>query len=194
MSNPNPPAAAACHPRTVVWIGCLALALYGGFLSYHTTVVAGGADSSGYLNSAKLFAFSYGPATLLHFAKWLALLLPAAVLVLPALTLTRGGERRREVTALALGFSAITGCYLFYEVSHEVWWCLRFILPAVPLLILGALWGVEALALARTAGRPIFALLFDSEEKDAFQRCGGEWTRVTQVRNVALWQLAAPAP
>jgi hypothetical protein len=49
-------------------------------------------------------------------------------------------------------------------------------------------------AFARTASRPIYALLFDAEEKDAFLRCGGEWTRVTQVRNVALWQLAAPAP
>jgi len=31
------------------------LALYAAFLSRHTAVVAGGADSSGYLNSARLF-------------------------------------------------------------------------------------------------------------------------------------------
>jgi hypothetical protein len=49
-------------------------------------------------------------------------------------------------------------------------------------------------ALARKAGRPICALLFDSEEKDAFQRCAGEWTQVTRVRNVSLWQLTSPIP
>ena len=38
-----------------------------------------------------------------------------------------------------------TGVYVFYTVSHEVWWDLRFILPATPALILAALLGLDAL-------------------------------------------------
>jgi len=44
-------------------------------------------------------------------------------------------------------------------------------------------------AAART-GRPVCAVLFDSEQEDAFRRCAGEWTRIGTVRNVGLWQLA----
>ena len=56
MSNPNPPPAAVPAPRWALWIGLAALALYAVFLARHTVVVAGGSDSSGYLNSARLFA------------------------------------------------------------------------------------------------------------------------------------------
>ena len=38
------------------WLGLLALAAYAVFLARNTAVVAGGSDSSGYLNSARLFA------------------------------------------------------------------------------------------------------------------------------------------
>jgi 4-amino-4-deoxy-L-arabinose transferase-like glycosyltransferase len=41
-------------PRWFVWLGFIALAAYALFLGTHTTVVAGGSDSSGYLNSARL--------------------------------------------------------------------------------------------------------------------------------------------
>jgi len=53
MSNPNPPPA---PPRWFPWVGVLALAGYGLFLAHHGTVAAGGSDSSGYLNSARLLA------------------------------------------------------------------------------------------------------------------------------------------
>ncbi|MBL9189234.1 MAG: glycosyltransferase family 39 protein [Opitutaceae bacterium] len=56
MSNPNPPAA---RPRArAVWFGLggFALVLYGAFLAWHFSPFAGGSDSSGYLNSARLLA------------------------------------------------------------------------------------------------------------------------------------------
>ncbi|MES2697085.1 MAG: hypothetical protein V4773_26710 [Verrucomicrobiota bacterium] len=43
-------------PRWFVWLGLIALIGYGFFISRHATVAAGGSDSSGYLNSAKLLA------------------------------------------------------------------------------------------------------------------------------------------
>lgn len=44
----------------------------------------------------------------------------------------------------------------------------------------------------RAAGREIGAVLFESEEAEAFRRCPGNWTRVTRVGNVGLWRLAPP--
>lgn len=133
-------------------LGKLAAFVAGGlpgaaWLAWYNHQLYGSAGRSGYGDIFAAFAWSYGGPTALHFAKWLALLLPAAVLVLPVWALRRR-EQRRPLLALALGFGAITGLYLFYEVSHEVWWCLRFILPAVPPLLLAALLGFEQLVAA----------------------------------------------
>lgn len=261
-----------------------------GWLAWYNHQLYGHALRSGYGDIFAAFAWVHGAPTAVHFARWLALLLPSAILILPWAVLFRRESRSRVALALAGLFAAITGCYLFYEVSHEVWWCLRFILPAVPALILGALLGVEALArgpvqrwehpfrrgaaaalalwavglscywvpklavpmmkqyeqvyadasqeaprrlppnalvlgsafsgslyyytefpvlrtdqvepaafahyatLARKAGRPICAVLFASEEAEAFRRCPGAWTRLAQIRNVGLWQLTASSP
>jgi hypothetical protein len=259
------------------------------WMAFYNHQLYGNALRSGYGDVLAAFALPYGVPTALHFAKWLALLLPAALLVLPFAALVHLKTRRRELLALAAAFGAIAGVYVFYEVSREVWWCLRFILPVLPALIVAGLLGVEALArrrdapraqrlrnvsalalslwavgnawywtprlgvfmmkqyeqayadgsraaraqlpddavvlsfafsgslyfythyailrwdqmeapaferyagLARQAGRPVCAVLFDWEEQDAFRRCPGAWRRVATVRNVGLWQLSAPA-
>lgn len=255
------------------------------WLALYNHSLYGSVFRSGYGDIFSEFAVSYGAPTALHFLKWLALLLPAVVLALPLAALPRP-DRRRELLALALAFGAITGLYAFYKISHEAWPCLRFILPAVPALLLAALLGVDHLtrhsrrlrhlaaatlaiwavanawawtrhlnvllvphyeqtyadaaiaararlpkdalvaccafsgalyyysnhavlrydeidattfarytAVARTAGRPIFALLFDWEEEEALRKhCPGNWTRLTTVANVGLWQLRDTAP
>lgn len=261
------------------------------WLAFYNHTLYGSALRSGYGDIFAAFGLSYGAPTLVHFSKWLALLLPAVVLLLPVAALADPATRGRNLGALALGFGAITGLYAFYEVSHEVWWCLRFILPAVPLLLIAALLGVEAIgrrlsapagakfraaaavvigcwalasswywtprlavllmkgyeqtyaegaraareklppnavvlahafsgalfyytdllllrwdqieapvfaryaALAHQAGRPICAVVFESEEADARQRCPGKWTRIATVANAGLWQIdVTPAP
>ncbi len=264
-----------------IWFGCYNHLLYGGALR------------SGYGDVFAAFSTAYGAPTALHFAKWLALLLPAALLVLPFAAWRPRETRRRPLLALTLVFGAIAGLYAFYEVSREVWWCLRFILPAVPALIVAGLLGAEALAslgagrapatrqrrstvaavvlglwavagswywtprldvflmkgyeqayadgsrlavqqlpkdalvlsfafsgalyfysefpvlrwdqidapdfaryaaLAQRAGRPLCAVIFDFEEKDAFRRCPGPWRKIGGVRNIGLWELAVPQP
>jgi 4-amino-4-deoxy-L-arabinose transferase-like glycosyltransferase len=251
------------------------------WLAFYNHQLYGSALRSGYGDDVfGAFAVAYGPPTALHFAKWLALLLPTALLALPLVTWVRRDGRTREVLALTLAFAAITVVYAFYEVSHEVWWCLRFILPAAPPLICLGVLGAERIAhstkarcvtaaligcwafgcaaywaprldvfmmkhyeqayadgaiaareklprealvvsfafsgalyfysdfpvlrwdqveppvfaryvgLAQTTRRPICAVLFDWEEKDAFRRCPGGWTRLASIRNVSLWQLA----
>lgn len=249
----------------------------------------GSALRSGYGNIFDAFATAHGWPTAVHFARWLALLLPTAALALPLIALVSPGPGRRNLLALGMAFASVTGCYLFYEVSHEVWWCLRFILPVIPALILAALLGVESLArgpvrhwphfraaaalalgvwalaqsaywsprlsvflmrhyeqayadgialakpllpnkapvlclafsgalyfhtgspvlrwdqldqatfhryatLSADAGLPIRALLFEAEEKEAFQRCPGGWTRVARTGNVGLWHWNAATP
>jgi hypothetical protein len=99
----------------------------------------------GYLSIFEAFGAEYFWRTTTHFAHWLAVLLPTVVLLLPFAALRLARTRLRELLALALWFFVPVIFYTYYEISHEVWWCLRFILPAVPALILLALYGVSAL-------------------------------------------------
>ena len=149
-------------PRRLVFfvIGGLPAAVWLALYNHH---LYGSALSSGYGNSFEAFGWQYGWITAVHFTKWLALMLPAVVLILPLAALARGDTRRREYIALALMIASNIGLYLFYDVSHDVWWCLRFILPAVAALILAAMLGTEAVARGPGARwprafRPIAAL------------------------------------
>src|SRR2546429_4886039 len=56
MSNPNPSGAILRARRRLFWWGGIALAGYAVFLAWNFSPVAAGADSSGYLNSARLLA------------------------------------------------------------------------------------------------------------------------------------------
>ncbi len=164
-------------PALVVLLGLdwkrLALATLGGlpgvvWLAFYNHALYGGALRSGYGDWLSAFAWSWGPPTAWHFVKWLALLLPAPLLLLPFAALARSETRTRHLLALAVWFAAVTGLYAFYEVSHEVWWCLRFIVPALPALILAGLLGVEALAQRRAEA-----------QQDRFR----SWAALT----IALW-------
>lgn len=287
-------------PALLVLLGAnlprLAWAFLGGlpgaiFLGFYNHALYGSAFRSGYVNISEAFGWSYGLPTLAVFALWLATLFPAVVLVLPwfaqrnAATETRGPVR----LALALWFAPFTLLYAFYQISHEVWWDLRFILPATPALLIGAALGLESLwrrkptphalrmislavlagwsialgvywtkkhhllltpmyerkyrdaalaarkefpadalviagqtsgavyfytpfpvlrwefvnaaefaalrARAETVRRPICAVLFEFEEREALQEhCRGDWAKVAAVGNVSLWQLRGSTP
>ena len=261
------------------------------WLGYYNHSIYGNALQTGYVDVSQAFGLVHGWPTILHFALWLALMLPAVLLVLPLAAVARLTGRRQILVALALWFGSITTLYVFYEISHEVWWDLRFILPATPALIVAALLGIEALAERKTedsarrlhaiaavvlvlwgsglgwhwtrhhhllltktyeqayrdavqaaraqfprdalvvAGlvsgtlyyytdfpvmryefvqpaefarfreqlastrRPVCAVLFDVEAKDALQEhCRAEWTRIGGVRNIGLWRLAEQTP
>lgn len=117
-----------------------------GWLAWYNNYQYGGPFDSGYGPILTAFELHYGWPTLVHFSKWLAIVLPAAVLLLPFCALAHPATRERGFLALAVAFVAIGGLYLFYNISHEVWWCLRFILPVLPALILMAMLGTEAVA------------------------------------------------
>ncbi|MFZ9747093.1 MAG: glycosyltransferase family 39 protein [Opitutaceae bacterium] len=135
-----------------------------GWMAGYQHLLYGHALASGYGDIFAAFGWRYGAPTALHFGTWLARFLPPVLLGLPLVALAHPGTRGRRVSALVLGAATLIGCYLFYEVSHEVWWCLRFILPALPLLLLAGLLGVEALARGPgrrwpRAFRPVAALV-----------------------------------
>lgn len=147
-------------PALVVLLGLdwrrLGLALLGGlpgalWLGYYQRALYGSPFRSGYVDITEAFGWTYGWPTTLHFAQWLALLLPAALLLLPWRAAAALAGRTREGVALALWFFAFAGFYVFYEISHEVWWNLRFLLPGTPALILAGLLGAEAISRARPA-------------------------------------------
>ncbi len=134
----------------------LALAALGGapgavWLGYYDHALYGSALRTGYVDITEAFAWKYGAPTALHFLQWLALLLPAVLLALPVAAALRRTQSARTLGALALWFTPFAALYSFYEISHEVWWCLRFILPGTPALILAALLGVETLVHSRAA-------------------------------------------
>ncbi|MBL9188793.1 MAG: glycosyltransferase family 39 protein [Opitutaceae bacterium] len=116
------------------------------WFAYYNHTLYGGAFKSGYGDIWACFAWEFGWPTAAHFAEWLLKLLPAAMLLWPLAALAHRATRTRAWGAMLLLFSAHAGVYLFYNVSHDTWWCLRFILPAVAALILAGLMGAEAMA------------------------------------------------
>lgn len=120
------------------------------WLAMYNHALYGGAFRSGYGDIFATFGLVWGVPTAVHFVKWLALLMPAVLLIAPFVALFRRGSRTRDLMGLLLVVAANIGLYLFYDVSHDTWWCLRFILPGIAALILAALLGFDALA--RTGG------------------------------------------
>lgn len=96
--------------------------------------------------------------TLLHMGLWTARLLPAGLLLLPLAALPLWRERSRFLLALAAWGLAFVVFYSFYEVTHEVWWSLRFILPALPALVFAAMLGLDRLC-GRAAAAPRWQLI-----------------------------------
>jgi hypothetical protein len=99
----------------------------------------GSAWQMGYGSIFEAFSAAYFNPTMLHFGKWLGTLLPGLCLALAALFFCLPRLPLRERLAVALWFFVPVLFYAFYEVSGQTWWCLRFILPAAPALILAAM-------------------------------------------------------
>jgi hypothetical protein len=274
--------------RKLAWL-CAAGLPAAVWLGYYNNALYGGALRSGYGQWQLAFSLGYFRLTALHFGRWLLLLLPGVLLFTPIAAIFCRGYLTRQLLALGLWFGTIAGLYACYEVSRETWWCLRFILPAIPALILAGLLGITAWGrslpperrarfhqiaagvviawavgaswhwterlgvrlvrqyenayadaaiasrgimpanalvvasqtsgavyyytqnpilrydqveatqfalfakLAQAAGRPIYALIFNAEEKPALrERCRGDWTRLTTVQNLGLWLLSPP--
>lgn len=131
------------------WLG----AALGGFpgavvLAAYQASLYGHPLRSGYGNIFAALGSEWVGISLRAYLEWLPRVLPAAVLLLPILALAFRQVRagRRRVIALGIWVGAMAGFYATYPVTHEVWWCLRFLLPAFPALVLAAVLGGQAMA------------------------------------------------
>ncbi len=162
-----------------------------GWLAFYNHTLYGGALRTGYGHIHEAFALAHGKPTAIHFAKWLAIFLPAIALVLPLAALTRPDARGRKLGGLALIAAAVTGVYLFYDVSQDVWWCLRFILPAVAALILAAVLGVEAMARGWLGRWPrLFRAMFALLLAGWAVANSWQWTRSLHALYVPIYEQA----
>ncbi|QYM78218.1 hypothetical protein K0B96_13025 [Horticoccus luteus] len=111
----------------------------------------GSALATGYGNIADTLRWSYIGPTLAHFAKWIPVVLTPAVALFLLLPAARASVRAKRL--LGVWASAFVLFYSAYYFSHETWWYLRFLLPAMPALLIGAAlvwqqWPAPALTLA----------------------------------------------
>ena len=116
------------------------------WLAFYNHQLFGGALRSGYGNIYADFGLQHFGPSVRHFARWIPLFLPAVMLAFPFAALVDRSGRQRELFALLLAAGVFIGLYLFYGITQEDWWCLRYILPAMASLIPAGLLGAEALA------------------------------------------------
>ena len=94
--------------------------------------------TTGYGDISSLLSARNVPVTLVHYAIWVPSLFTPLVVLALGLPAVRNLERR-AIAALAAWILVFFVFYLFYFCTHETWWYLRFILPAVPPLLVAAL-------------------------------------------------------
>ena len=127
------------------WLLLIAGGLPGAiFLAAVNRSAYGHAFTTGYGGVGWLFSATYVPGTFLHYIKWLPALFTPLVVLSLGLPVLR--HRQPRLLALLAAWPAVfLGFYLFYFCTHENWWYLRFILPAVPPLLVAALLVARAL-------------------------------------------------
>lgn len=105
------------------------------FVLFVQNAMFGSPLRSGYGDLGVLFSAGHLRPNLARYGRWFVETHSAiVVLALPAPLLVPGLERR--ICVLLLAFIAATfGVYLFYVV-FDAWWYLRFLLPAVPLMLI----------------------------------------------------------
>jgi hypothetical protein len=124
-------------------MGALPLAAAAGFLAWLNTRLYGAPFASGYGSPSELFAFANVPVNAGRYLRWLLdTQTPFVLLGLAAPFAARfrrpgsSGALMPAQTWLGLGFAALVlACYLPYS-PFEEWWYLRFLLPAIPVLLI----------------------------------------------------------
>jgi len=139
-------------PALLVWMpGWRALAWFvaGGlpgaaWMMGYQNAIYGSPLSSGYGDLWSLFRASNLGPTVRHYGEWLPRFVPILWILGALLLLPWARTRWRMIAGLALWFFPVAVFYVFYDVTKETWWCLRFLLPCLPALILGGALGIEA--------------------------------------------------
>jgi len=142
------------RPTDVLLAPALAIAL-GGSPALLALAAAGGAPllaalggynlaeygrlfTTGYTGIAPTIALANLPGGALHFVRWLATFLGPPALALFGYGAWRAFRGERNQAVLVTWAGVMVGFYALYEPSLAGWWRLRFLLPALPAIVLGA--------------------------------------------------------
>ncbi len=138
------PAAFALPAKLRPWLAFLLAGLPGAIcLAVYNHTVHGAAWSTGYGALRDLVGTEFIPMTLWHYIIWLPVVatpLVAAALALPWLRI----ERKKKAVLLAWAGSLLL-FYSSYYCTHETWWYLRFVLPALPAVGLAAALALQSI-------------------------------------------------
>jgi hypothetical protein len=108
------------------------------FFSAHSMAAYGSLVATGYGDASESFGARYVRGTLLHCALWMpALFTPIVTLGVALPWLASVPARLRWL--LAAWIVPYVGFYSAYTCTHETWWYLRFLLPAVPAVVVASL-------------------------------------------------------
>jgi hypothetical protein len=129
--------------RPKLWLGTAIAGLPAAlFFGYYNWRVYGSPWTIGYSGVSNVFGLGFVPHNLAHFIHWIPTVLsPLAALIFVAPFTTLG--RQKGMLVLASWAMVLIGFYAFYFHSGEHWWYLRFILPAFPVFVAGALTVLE---------------------------------------------------
>ncbi|HZL46582.1 MAG TPA: hypothetical protein VFC28_10180 [Opitutaceae bacterium] len=155
------------------WLLLIAGGLPGGiFFCFYSLSLYGRLFTTGYGNLAWLFGPEWIGITWWHYARWLpALFTPVVLLVLGLPWLAR--TMPRQAALLGVWVLVYAAFYSAYDCTHQTWWYLRFLLPAVPPLVVGGL------LVARQAG---------AGRRWPLQRSGVfVFALIVVIANSALW-------
>jgi hypothetical protein len=109
------------------------------FLCVYNHYAYGAMLTTGYGDMSEAFGLVWLKPTLLHYARWLPLLFTPLILLAVLLPFQRAAAPRR-ITWVLLSWAVIfLAFYSVYMFTQQVWWYLRFIIPAMPPLIIGGL-------------------------------------------------------
>lgn len=113
------------------------------FFCAHNFAAYGRYVTTGY-GDGIVFMASFIPETLLHYARWIpAFFTPIAVFCLCLPWLASEATRIRWI--LGAWIFAFASFYSAYQGTRETWWGLRFLLPAIPAIVVGGLLVCRAL-------------------------------------------------
>lgn len=120
------------------------------WMAWYQNALYGGPWASGYGDIRDHFHWSNLIPTSAHYAEWIPRFVPIVWVLAIAGVARFWRAEWKTVVALALWAAPVAVFYLFYDVTKETWWCLRFILPAMPALILGGAMGAAGIRAVAT--------------------------------------------